>query len=141
MQTTFPAYRESSNKLYVPHHYGVSQFGSPKEIKIPDGDDIHLPFNGKLRDYQTPVVTKFINHATSKEVGGGLLELPCAWGKCLGKDTDILMYDGTIQKVQDIKVGDILMGDDSTPRNVLSLARGREQMYKVINNFGSFLYL
>ena len=138
MQTTFPAYRESSNKLYVPHHYGVSQFGSPKEIKIPDGDDIHLPFNGKLRDYQRPVVEKFINHATSKEVGGGLLELPCAWGKCLGKDTNILMYDGTIQKVQDIKVGDVIMGDDSTPRNILSLARGREQMYKVINNIGDY---
>ena len=138
MQTAFPAYRESSNKLYVPHYYGVSEFGPPKEIKIPEGDNIHLQFNGKLRDYQTPVVTKFINHATSKDIGGGLLELPCAWGKCLGKDTDILMYDGKIQKVQDIKVGDVIMGDDSTPRNVLSLARGREQMYKVINKIGEY---
>ena len=42
------------------------------------------------------------------------------------------MYDGTIKMVQDIKIGDKLMGDDSTGRNVLSLARGEETMYKVI---------
>ena len=52
-------------------------------------------------------------------------------GKCHGKDTPIMMYDGTIKMVQDIKVGDKLMGDDSKARNVLSLARGTEQLYKV----------
>lgn len=54
-----------------------------------------------------------------------------AMGKCLGKGTKILMYDGTLKKVENIKVGDLLMGDDSTPRKVLSLARGRENMYWV----------
>ena len=57
-------------------------------------------------------------------------------GKCLGRDTPVLMYDGTIKMVQDIVVGDVLMGDDSKPRNVLSLARGREMMYKVVPNKG-----
>ena len=52
-------------------------------------------------------------------------------GKCHGKDTPILMYDGSIKKIQDIDVGDILMGDDSTPRNVLSLARGRDMMFEI----------
>lgn len=59
-------------------------------------------------------------------------------GKCLGKDTPIFMYDGTIQMVQNINVGDRIMGDDSTPRTILSLARGREQMYKVYNKLGEF---
>ena len=31
-----------------------------------------------------------------------------------------------------ICIGDNIMGDDSTPRKVLSLASGKEQMYKVI---------
>ena len=47
-----------------------------------------------------------------------------------------MMYDGSVKMVQDIKVGDQLMGDDSTPRNVLSLARGREKLYKVIPRKG-----
>ena len=53
-------------------------------------------------------------------------------GKCLGYDTPVMMYDGSIKPVQDVKVGDKLMGDDSKPRNVLSLARGREKMYRIV---------
>ncbi len=52
-------------------------------------------------------------------------------GKCLGKGTKVIMADGTIKLVEDIKVGDLLMGDDSSPRTVLSLARGKAQMYKI----------
>jgi replicative DNA helicase len=59
-----------------------------------------------------------------------------AMGKCLGRGTKVVMYDGTLKKVEDIKVGDKLMGDDSTPRKVLSLARGREKMYWVRQNKG-----
>lgn len=51
--------------------------------------------------------------------------------KCLAKGTPVLKYDGTILPVEEVKVGDVLMGDDSKPRNVLSLARGREMMYRI----------
>lgn len=50
---------------------------------------------------------------------------------CLAKGTKVLMYDGSVRNVEDIVVGDRLMGDDSECRNVLSLARGREQMYRI----------
>ena len=60
-------------------------------------------------------------------------------GKCHGKGTKILMYDGSIKNVEDITVGEQLMGDDGTPRTVLSLARGKEQMYRVtLRNGDSF---
>lgn len=52
-------------------------------------------------------------------------------GKCLGKGTPILMYDGSIKKVEDIKVNDLLMGPDSTPRKVLSTCSGKEKLYKI----------
>lgn len=57
-------------------------------------------------------------------------------GKCLGKGTKVLMYDGSLKKVEDVKVGDLLMGDDSTPRRVLSITRGREMMYWVRQKHG-----
>lgn len=57
-----------------------------------------------------------------------------AMGKCLGRGTKVVMYDGTLKNVEDIKVGDQLMGDDSTPRNVLSTTKGVEQMYWVRQN-------
>lgn len=59
-----------------------------------------------------------------------------AMGKCLGKGTKVVMFDGSLRNVEDIQAGDLLMGDDSTPRRVLSLARGRERMYWVHQNKG-----
>jgi hypothetical protein len=63
---------------------------------------------------------------------GILLDHSVGSGKCHAKDTPIIMYDGTIKMVQDIRVGDKLMGDDSTPRTVLSLAQGRDNLYDII---------
>src|SRR5690606_21713482 len=57
-------------------------------------------------------------------------------GKCLGKGTKVVMYNGQLKKVEDVIAGDLLMGDDSTPRKVLSICRGREQMYWVHQNKG-----
>jgi superfamily II DNA or RNA helicase len=135
-QPTYPVYRESAKKYYVPRFFGETYMGLPKETTIPEGDDIQLEFNGKLRDNQVPVVEAFMSHIhkTPDTGAGGLLELPCAYGKCLARDTPILMFDGSVKAVQDVEVGDLLMGDDSTPRKVLSLARGREKMYKVVDN-------
>jgi superfamily II DNA or RNA helicase len=83
-QKTFPAYRESSNKMYVPHYYGIEKFGTPKQYKISEGNNIELDFAGTLRDGQIPVVETYINHVNNVGFGGGLLELPCAFGKtCL----------------------------------------------------------
>jgi len=49
---------------------------------------------------------------------------------CFGIDTLIRMYDGTIKKVQDIQINDFVMGDDSTPRRVLLLHRGKEELFE-----------
>lgn len=69
-----------------------------------------------------------------------LLHGPPGVGKCLGRDTPILMYDGTIKMVQDIVVGDKLMGDDFKYRNVLSCCTGSETMYKIeLDDNSSFI--
>jgi len=82
---TFPAYRESSNKLYIPHYYGIELFGIPKQYKLSEGIDINLEFNGQPRDYQEPVIDKFLQHCKNVICGGGLLELHTGWGKtCAG---------------------------------------------------------
>ena len=56
---------------------------------------------------------------------------PSGGGKCCGRGTPILMYNGEVKKVEDVVVGDQIMGPDSTPRTVLQLGRGRDIMYKV----------
>ena len=52
-------------------------------------------------------------------------------GKCLAPGTLVMMSDGSLKKVEHIRVGDLLMGDDSTPRTVLSICHGYDSMYKI----------
>ena len=134
---SFPVYRESASRYYLPKFFGVSNFGDVN-CRLPKGEEINAKFNGTLRDYQTRIVSKYIDYVKKNgtNYGGGCLEIATGLGKCVQINTPIMMYDGTIKMVQDVKVGDILMGDDSTPRNVLTLARGREQMYEVIPHKG-----
>ena len=130
----FSIYGISKNKMFIPKFYGLEKFGKPKEIKLSQETKISLEFNGKLRENQIEPVNACLKAA--EDTGGGILCLGCGFGKCLGKDTPIMMYDGTIKMVQYIKTGDLLMGDDSTPRNVLSTCQGKEQLYKVIPKKG-----
>jgi replicative DNA helicase len=51
--------------------------------------------------------------------------------KCESPDTQILMFDGTIKQICQLAPGDKIMGDDGTPRNVLSCGRGCAPMYRV----------
>jgi len=57
---------------------------------------------------------------------------------CHARDSLILMHSGDIRKVQDIRVGDSLMGDDYSPRKVLSLYKGKENLYRVKYLDGSY---
>ena len=81
-QVKFPVYRESPQKMYIPRYYGIKNYGKPSTYKITDGDDIDLPFNGELRDYQINIVNTFMKSA-DKGDGGGLLEVPCGRGKTI----------------------------------------------------------
>jgi hypothetical protein len=57
-------------------------------------------------------------------------------GKSIMKGENVLMFDGSIKKVEDIKLGELVMGDDSTPRTVLETHSGTDQMYKITNHKG-----
>jgi Tfp pilus assembly pilus retraction ATPase PilT len=56
---------------------------------------------------------------------------PTGSGKCLGPGTEVLMFDGNVKKVEEIKVGDLLMGPDSKPKAVLKTTAGVGPLYKI----------
>jgi hypothetical protein len=61
---------------------------------------------------------------------------PAGTGKCLGLNTPIIMFDGSIKMVQDVKPNDLIMGDDSTSRRILNIASGQDEMYKIMTRCG-----
>ena len=128
---SFPVYRENAAKLYVPRFYGESRYGIPDRSELSVGEDIDTPFVKELRDYQNKIISVYLDHVREK-TGGGILEVPCGKGKCLAKGTPVRLFNGEICKVENIRVGDRLLGDDAKPRRVLSLANGREDMCRIV---------
>ena len=117
-------------KHYIREHYSDLAWDSVKMENL--CSDVQKGGSGDIINY-TPSQSFVRNYfTTSNPCKGIMLFHSVGTGKCHAIDTPILMYDGTIKMVQDIEVGDKLMGDDSTPRTVLSLANGEDDMYDVI---------
>jgi hypothetical protein len=80
-------------------------------------------------------LNKKLREANSRGCNIALLGKPGV-GKCLHPETEIIMYDLSLKKAKDVVVGDLLLGDDNTPRRVLSTVKGREEMYSVRQEYG-----
>lgn len=88
-----------------------------------------MPATGfTLRPYQQEAVDKTIEFIRTQRERNGLLVLPTG---CHAKGTRVVMFDLSTKAVEDIEPGDELMGPDSTPRQVVALCRGREEMYRI----------
>ena len=84
----------------------------------------------RLRDYQEEAIAAILA-AYERGVRSQLLAMATGGGKCLGKGTPVLMFDGTIKPVEQIATGELLMGPDSRPRRVLSTTKGFGPLYRV----------
>lgn len=96
---------------------------SVKDVSLQFGEAVILKdVNAEVRDIVRPGVCQ------GQVVG---ILGPSGIGKCLAKGTPILMFDGSVRNVEDVRQGDLLMGPDSRPRRVLNLGRGLDMMYQV----------
>ena len=83
-----------------------------------------------LRPYQEDIINT-IRSLMRRGIKRILLQSPTGSGKCLAPGTGVLMFNGTIKNVEDIRVGDRVMGPDSKARTVLALGSGFEEMFCV----------
>lgn len=163
----YPLYRESTDKskLFIPFFY-AKQMGFPinKETctsYLSPGENIQVTFKGELRDYQKPVIDAFMEqlYANREEpITGGLLELPCGWGKTagtmmpislIGKKTAVIVHkeflaDQWVERIQlflpDARVGRI-QGDCFDIENkdiVIIMLQTLCSRQFPINSFSSF---
>ena len=113
------------SKMFKPYRDKIAANAGEISCKTARNESIDF----ELLSHQL-VVRDYLNLYTPYR--GLLLYHGLGSGKCHAKGTPIIMSDGSIKLIEDIQVGDLLMGDDSQPRSVLSLARGRDKMYNVI---------
>ena len=136
LSTEYIPYPQINDKDFFRKIYEKKEFYQNKyqkfDTSITDTQKEYCPSKEKkfqLLPHQI-ILRNYMNFHTP--YNGVLLFHGLGSGKCHAIDTPILMANGLIKKVQDIKVGEFLMGDDSTKRKVLSLGRGKDTMYDII---------
>jgi len=106
-------------------------------------EDIGTAIINILKDFaQTPKIVAlvgknnrtFLKSFTGEEISAinrVVVDVGNPLSNCLKKDTPVLMFDGTIKMVQDIQIGDSLMGPDSKVRTVNNTFSNEDMMYDV----------
>ena len=87
----------------------------------------------ELRDYQQQASERAVAFFKGKYKGNAIEVLPTG---CHAKGTEILMFNGENKNVEDINIGEYIMGANGSPRKVLRLCRGNEMMYNITPNKG-----
>jgi superfamily II DNA or RNA helicase len=79
-RSKFSVYSYSNDRLQiiVPRYYGIAKFGTPHETLF-EPEEIDIGFYKELRDKQKVIVEKCIKYILKH--GGGLLSVPCGFGK------------------------------------------------------------
>lgn len=111
----------SNNKISINNPENI------KEKKTFSYDYVY-PDNTEQKQVYSDIGTKIIDNTYE-----GYNSCVFAYGQtgCFARGTPIMMYDGSYKPVESITHNDLLMGDDSTPRKVLKLFRGVQNMYKI----------
>lgn len=99
----------------------------PEDIRY-DGPSLDVSLDGlALWDFQQDLVGEFKAFPLHR----GFIKSPTGSGKCLGRGTPVLMFDGSVKPVEEIVEGDLLMGPDSLPRRVSSVTSGVGKLYRI----------
>jgi hypothetical protein len=105
-----------------------------KQPDFKSGEMVYYVFQVTVQISGSPVVS-FITNAPKSVVPGQLLlntlpikPMQIIYG-CLGKDTEILMHDGSLQKISKITQGDWVRSQDDRGLRVEDVIRGSEDEY------------
>lgn len=117
----------------------IIRYVSPEQVRLVNG----LSQDAYVDDSFKKLQSKELSCVTTTTIADEGIDIPsvntlilAGGGKCLGKSTLILLYNGKLKKVEDIVVGDLLMGPDSKPRKVLKTVSGRDNLYHIMPNKG-----
>lgn len=109
---------------------------TPQQFLDPAYGWLPKSFTDDIRDW---VREDFIEILSGKKQYNQIVQYSAT--RCEAKGTKILMADLSVKSIEDVIEGDLLMGDDSKPRKVLSLHRGYGKLYKVKQASGDDYYV
>lgn len=124
----FSLYRIFGNDGYIHIPRGVCPVGGSDNIV--DGIPVDIVSKVVPRNAEQ---ARIISESRSllSDLRSFVLQASTGFGKCLGRGTHVLKYDGNAIPVELIRQGDKLMGPDSKPRIVSSVVRGNGPLYRI----------
>lgn len=102
-------------------------------FKIPSPREVGLP---EKFDRWRPDQEEAIRLICTSPKRFKALAAPTGFGKCFAPGTKVLMFNGEVRDIEDIEVGESVMGPDSQPRVVTGLASGIDQMFEIVPTKG-----
>lgn len=147
-QTFEKVFRQTNNFIaeldyYLSNVITATKYGYNKPIIDTSNNDSHI----NCKQLRHPIIERIIDYEYIPhdiEIGtktkGMLIYGLNSSGKCLSPNTSVMMSNGQVKCSKDIRLGDQLMGSDSTPRKVLGTTAGKAVMYKItLDNDDSFM--
>lgn len=136
--------RKWKNSMYINYPFMVEEklcrfftrlLENQKKVDVTKKQTKHIePFftNLDCSEEQKEAISVALNENVTIITGGS------GTGKCFGKETNVLMYDGSIKNIIEIKILDMVMGYDHKPQLVKSVTSGRDIMYIVKSRYYNF---
>lgn len=129
----FSGFSEDSEWTCLRFDQAVRDFGSEELLKI----GIPEAFTDKgerkkfmaAREYLRKIQPRNLGKPQFKNSAMNVIDLESR--DCFGKDTEVVMFDGSIKLVQNIVKGDVVMGPDGESRNVQWTHSGIDDLYKI----------
>ena len=123
------AFRRDDHHAYLPFDWGMRYYHKAYRTQRQDCAPIKIGFIGTLRPEQQEIKRETLQ-ILGKE-GSAIMAVYPGGGKCLAPGTRVMMLEGGWRVVEDLRIGDRLVGDDGLSRTVLALGSGESDMVRV----------
>jgi hypothetical protein len=92
--------------------------------------------NIRIKELNLDMIPPLTNKFEDPDYKGGVKLVVIGKPGCFAPGTEVLMFNGETKKVEEVKIGDVLMGDDNTSRTVQELYHDEEEMFEIKPNKG-----
>ncbi len=107
-----------------------------KQVLMPIGFADKIMRKGTVVIDEASMISRELLHYVKEAQNAFDLKIIFVGDPCFANGTKILMYDGSIKTIENICIGDIVMGPDSGPRTVLRTCSGNTMLYKITQRHG-----
>lgn len=107
-----------------------------------DGKGIPVELHKELQIYVPEMIFGHLLTSSNYEQKGKIVGGKNGYGaKCLMYGTIVPLWNGQQKKVEDVVIGDILIGDDGTQRTIKNIIHGDGKIYSVNQQHGETYYV